>query len=93
MTTLNTSYEIKFPDYDRDVMETSDAKAIISMLEETQPKLNRELIRRDLQLSFLFPFVNDFMDKIETYKKQGYRLQSARELAFIDIISSLEKIT
>lgn len=78
----NTEYV--FPDYDPDVMNTSDANAIISHFEEVFPIHHHWMQKNDLLLSCLYPHVNYYMEQITVYIKEGYKLLSARERSFKD---------
>jgi len=82
--------KLQFPDYDPDVMATSDANAIISHYEEIYPELSKFMIENDILFSYLYRHVDNYMEYIEEFKKQGFRLQTAREFAFNVTIDSIK---
>lgn len=86
----NETIKFNFPDYDPDIMETSDAKSILSHFEETYPIHYHWMKKNDLLYSFLYSFVNEYIDKKIEYKKQGYLLQIANELSFNDTTASIK---
>ena len=90
MNKLNDELEYQFPDYDADIMKTSDALAIISHVEQCYPTQALMMKKEDVFLAVLYPFVNHYMEQIPTFIKNGEPLFQAREHAFLDVTSSIK---
>jgi len=86
----NKEERLKFPDYDPDVMETSDAKAIISHFEEIHPDLYAMFEKENMLMSYLYRHVDNYMEYIERFIKETFRLHAAREMSFRLVVDEIK---
>lgn len=79
--------EIEFNDnYDRGLMQTPIARILMSHVEQTYPRVYKNMRRGCMVESYVEPKIMKLIDLEHDYRKQGYPNSGVEELALNDVL-------